>query len=346
MIEAFVPRALSPDDCNDLSLIAGRLGRGSFRLAGGEWHFELSPAVGLPALPSQTYVLTIEWGGARLRLLAASALFALIYATRFPGLDTSAQPPTLALAAADLAGREIIERLEQLSGRRVKLVGIDAAHDVVVGSGELIFALQLASDDEVRDGIDCWLGVDPSALSMLALLARRQPAQTVVPSPETPARIRLEVGETRLRLGQLRELRPHDVVMLDATYCNGREVRLCLRTDGRHRLLARAEAKGLIAETCLETTPMTANDLNMDDEEPASIEDIEVHLSFDLGERIMTVAELAAINPGSVVALDSPLARCVYVRANGRLIGRGEIVQIDDAIGVRVMNLASSREPE
>ncbi|GAB1387144.1 hypothetical protein MASR1M59_22920 [Melaminivora sp.] len=71
----------------------------------------------------------------------------------------------------------------------------------------------------------------------------------------------------------------------------------------------------------------------------ASLADLPVRLSFDLGELTLTLAQLQALQPGQALALGRPLAGAVQVRANGVLIGAGELVQIDGQLGVSLSHL-------
>jgi type III secretion protein Q len=65
-------------------------------------------------------------------------------------------------------------------------------------------------------------------------------------------------------------------------------------------------------------------------------------IDFDLGRTAVSLADLESWQAGSVVAL-SPPARTegaeVTLRANGRVIGTGDLVRIDDRLAVRISQL-------
>ena len=72
-------------------------------------------------------------------------------------------------------------------------------------------------------------------------------------------------------------------------------------------------------------------------------ERLPVVLDFDLGRTTVTVAELESWQPGAVIALDLPAPGDgveVTVRANGAVVGVGDLVRIDDRVGVRLTRLA------
>ena len=65
-----------------------------------------------------------------------------------------------------------------------------------------------------------------------------------------------------------------------------------------------------------------------------------VRLSLDLGNVEMPMSELGALQPGYVFELGEPLDGApVTLRANDRVIGRGELVLIGDELGVRLTSL-------
>ncbi|MBH1965533.1 MAG: type III secretion system cytoplasmic ring protein SctQ [Comamonadaceae bacterium] len=80
----------------------------------------------------------------------------------------------------------------------------------------------------------------------------------------------------------------------------------------------------------------------------ASLAGVPIRMSFDLGEVSMTVAEARALQPGQAISLARPLAGVVRIRANGALVGEGDLVEIDGQLGVSIRTLfpASAQEAE
>ena len=323
-----------------MGVVATRLGGGRFEFAGAAWRFELAPLVVAPPRAADTFVVEFTWGGAALRLVAPAGLPALLLAHRQPAAEPDVVTGELALAAFELAWGELLERLEQLGGRRVKLVGAGRRAPPPLVEGEFAFVLSLDSEP-ARDGVHAELVADGAGLALLGLLARRLPAPArPAPDPELPLRLRIELGEVLMPLKELRRLNVHDVLLPDGAV-DAESPRLLLRPDDRHVLRARLSADTLIAESSLEKIRMTASVADEPPGPPARIEDIDVRITFDLGDKLMTVGHLAAVQPGQVLALDAALPRIVSVRANGRLVGRGELVHVDDRVGVRLLELAS-----
>ena len=69
------------------------------------------------------------------------------------------------------------------------------------------------------------------------------------------------------------------------------------------------------------------------------IENVGVELQAFLGSAGMTVAELTALAPGAVVALDAQLNAAVDLRLSGVAVARGELVAVGDKFGVRLTEI-------
>ncbi|MGC1468452.1 MAG: FliM/FliN family flagellar motor switch protein [Sphingorhabdus sp.] len=69
------------------------------------------------------------------------------------------------------------------------------------------------------------------------------------------------------------------------------------------------------------------------------IDHIEVDVEALLGDATMTVAQLNVLVEGDVVRLDRQINEPVAIRVNGRVIGRGEIVTVNDCFAVRVTRM-------
>lgn len=69
------------------------------------------------------------------------------------------------------------------------------------------------------------------------------------------------------------------------------------------------------------------------------IMEVAVPVTIDLGGAIMPLREVLALGPGSVVKLDRPLGEPVDIKVNGELVGRGDVVVVDDQFGVQVTEL-------
>jgi flagellar motor switch protein FliN/FliY len=71
----------------------------------------------------------------------------------------------------------------------------------------------------------------------------------------------------------------------------------------------------------------------------ALLHDVEMGVTAELGRRRMTVRDLLALTPGSVIELDRAAGSPVDVLVNGTLIARGEVVVIDEEFGIRISEI-------
>lgn len=77
--------------------------------------------------------------------------------------------------------------------------------------------------------------------------------------------------------------------------------------------------------------------------EPLALDAVPVRLTFDLGDRILTLSELRRLQPGAVFDLRRPLTDGpVMIRANGALLGTGTLVDVDGRIGVCIATLGKA----
>ena len=81
-------------------------------------------------------------------------------------------------------------------------------------------------------------------------------------------------------------------------------------------------------------------------ESPTAIaaEDLPIRLVFVAGDMEVALRDLRRIKPGYVFKLHQPLDRHVQVRANGKTIGRGELVDVDGRVGVRLLECEDASE--
>ncbi|MFQ5809469.1 MAG: flagellar motor switch protein FliN [Armatimonadota bacterium] len=70
--------------------------------------------------------------------------------------------------------------------------------------------------------------------------------------------------------------------------------------------------------------------------------DVPLQVEIRLGGAQLSIGELLALGPGAVVTLERRADDPVEVVAGGRVIARGEMVVVDDRLGVRITELCAS----
>jgi flagellar motor switch protein FliN/FliY len=71
-------------------------------------------------------------------------------------------------------------------------------------------------------------------------------------------------------------------------------------------------------------------------EEIAHLYDTRIDLEVELDRKIMTLRELLRIEVGGVLRMARSAGENIDIMVDGKLIGFGEIVIIEDAMGIRV----------
>jgi flagellar motor switch protein FliN/FliY len=69
------------------------------------------------------------------------------------------------------------------------------------------------------------------------------------------------------------------------------------------------------------------------------LSDVPMDVTVELGRAVLQVRQLLGLREGSVVELDRDAGAAVDVLVNGTLIARGDVVVIDDDLGVRITEI-------
>ena len=83
-----------------------------------------------------------------------------------------------------------------------------------------------------------------------------------------------------------------------------------------------------------DSVPKEATDINLE-----SVYDIPVEVSAVLGKTAMPVSQLLKLGRGAVVELDRKVGEPIDIFVNGRLVARGEVVIVEDRIGVTMTEI-------
>ena len=67
--------------------------------------------------------------------------------------------------------------------------------------------------------------------------------------------------------------------------------------------------------------------------------DVPVHISAVLGRASMSVAQLLKLGAGSVLELDRRVGEAIDIYVNNRLVARGEVVVVDERLGVTMTEI-------
>lgn len=82
-------------------------------------------------------------------------------------------------------------------------------------------------------------------------------------------------------------------------------------------------------------TPMAAADLEQ-------LFDVPVVVSAVLGSLSISIGELLRLGPGKVLELERKVGEPVDIRVNNRLVARGEVVLVEDRLGITMTEIVKA----
>jgi type III secretion protein Q len=180
-----------------------------------------------------------------------------------------------------------------------------------------------------------------SALKLTADLDRAAPRLYKRPDATVNAAFRL--GATRLTVAKLRTIQLNDVILADQTAGEGLVI---LLLGGAYKAKAHYEmGKAVLLEPLSrmashEGKRGTMSDGGAERNAPdAGFNDLEIKIVFEVGRAELRLEDLGELGTGHVFDLGKDARTAVDIYAGDRRIGFGEIVQINETLGVRVTRL-------
>ncbi|MGO1080317.1 type III secretion system cytoplasmic ring protein SctQ, partial [Inquilinus sp. CA228] len=186
------------------------------------------------------------------------------------------------------------------------------------------------------------LAADAAAGPALRRLIGAAPARPA-PCAGLPVPLAIRIGAVRLSLAEFKGIAPGDVVFPDVACPPGEALvvygegwshaakhdRGTVTVAGPRRPLALQDGGGWMADPDSDAAAPPAERLDQ----------LPVTLVFELGRSELPLAAVQGLAPGAVIPLGRDPGEAVDIVANGRRIGRGEIVRIENELGVRVVRL-------
>ncbi len=107
--------------------------------------------------------------------------------------------------------------------------------------------------------------------------------------------------------------------------------------DEENLQLQEFEEQGGGADAQGEATRVPTNAKELD-----AVYDVPVQVSAVLGRATMQVSQLLKLGRGAVVELDRKVGEAVDIYVNNRLVARGEVVVVEDRLGVTMTEIIKS----
>ncbi len=104
------------------------------------------------------------------------------------------------------------------------------------------------------------------------------------------------------------------------------------------------EKKVTISSIEIPEFPSTSNPTK--EKEMQFLKDIPVTITVELGRIQMPIEEILQLGPGSMVMLKRQVNEPIDLLVNGKLVGRGEIIAVDESFGVRITEIITPGKEE
>lgn len=76
-------------------------------------------------------------------------------------------------------------------------------------------------------------------------------------------------------------------------------------------------------------------------DEIAHLADVPIDVEVELDRKVMTIAQILQLEEDSVIRMTRSAGDNIDIRVGGTLVGYGEIVIIEDAVGVRITDFVA-----
>ena len=93
------------------------------------------------------------------------------------------------------------------------------------------------------------------------------------------------------------------------------------------------------ADPADEEDPFASLEITRNASDLQAVFDIPVRVSAVLGNASMPVSQLMKLGRGAVVELDRKVGEAIDIYVNNRLVARGEVVVVDDRLGVTMTEI-------
>ena len=249
-------------------------------------------------------------------------------ALQFDAQSLPSLPRSLLL---ELAVLDLIETLEPLLGHPVQLL------EATEGLDQRPFAVHLALELSFGNGpaIHAQLDLSEGAAVLVAQLLTQHGEVEPDPLPGLRQTLAVVAGKQWLSLGELRSLRPGDVLMLEPG------TGLLLDLDGRLQARCQHQGDALRLQEALKAPLLDPENTMTDVDAAAALDDLPLKLVCQVGSLELTLAQLRELGAGSLLQLNTPSVDSVDLMVNGRRVGQGQLVKIGDGLGVRLLSFAT-----
>lgn len=318
-----------------------------------------------PPEPATPALLLQPEGGPLFVAIIDTFPFAALFGADLDMPDVHGLPPALRGCIEEGVVGTIWDAIPENHMGRPTIVARGALQDVSARIGKGLQWLSVTIDRIASEPVRLVIGAAVSSFTSVVAAGAIAPAAVNRGLAESLATEACHtLGSLRLSYRDLSRLQPGDVVALprlppdlivlraqgrahafrltDETWvCLGHEVTERYRRSLLERVNSMSDDHDSLSRIGADTQP----DAAAAEEPVAAMAELGVIVDFDIGRMSIPLAQVQAWQPGAIVSLDRPALDNgveVAIRANGQLIGIGDLIRIDERIGVRITRVMSS----
>lgn len=161
---------------------------------------------------------------------------------------------------------------------------------------------------------------------------------------KVPVQVALEAGHTEISLAELKGVKAGDFIVLDRCSYDPEEKKgtITLSLGGNPLFRGKLKENGI---QLLEYPLYEEGEVDMEEEpgmeagQASGVENLPINLTVEVGRMQLSLQELSQLAPGNLVELPVTPEQGVDLVANGKKIGRGELVRIGETLGVRITTI-------
>lgn len=242
--------------------------------------------------------------------------------------------------ALESALERLLDHIDQLGGTRSTIEPMTDQHKPDSARPAVFFTLTRKKDG--CRGRGC-IRTDFLGLQWISARMSRLTAKSLRPLNHVPAVGYIEIADIELTRAEISGLAPNDIILAQGTGSwQDNEVRIRF-SHGLALAGNMVEANRILIQNVMiskgdsDTMPNKKKYAAKPSDLP--VDDIPVKLVFEIGRTDIPMGELRRMQPGYTIQLDESIDKYkpVTVIANGVAVGNGEVVRINDHLGIRVL---------
>ncbi len=199
-------------------------------------------------------------------------------------------------------------------------------------------ALEVALRTPVGDG---WARViAPESLRLHFAAPARPPVARYGRLDGARVSLRVERARASLTRGDLQQLAPGDVILFDPPAAGDARSGPALLGLGRGGFRGRIEGDRFTIDQPFKLQPGAPMDEKPETGANAQLlGELPVEVACEIGRVTLSGRELLELRPGAVIPVGRPLSGPVDLTVGGRVVARGELVDVEGELGVRINQL-------